>query len=302
MDKRTGMSARGWMGLCLPLALALSGCGEGKASAPSQVLARVNDKEITVLQLNYALAQNASLPAAQQRSKQAILDDLVQQELLVQLAEEKKLDRNPNVLQAMEFARRQVLAQAAASQVASQVGEPSAEEIAAFYKQNAPLFAERKLFRVEAFLLNLGKVPQEVLADLNVSQTPQQTMEILKRHHIEYANTQNTAPAEVFPPDLIQQMSKMKIGDIAAVTERGKVVLLQLLEIQPSPIALAQAQESIANRLRGTRMQQAGTSTLADLRKQAKVEILQDFSAEQAAPAKMDKANEHLLSGLEGLK
>ena len=45
-----------------------------------------------------------------------------------------------------------------------------------------------------------------------------------------------------------------------------------------------------------------GAKIVDDGGAQAKVEILQDFSAEQAAPAKMDKANEHLLSGLEGLK
>lgn len=302
MDKTIKVGVWRWAWCSLPLALLLSACGEGKASAPSQVLARVNDKEITVLQLNYALAQNAALPPAQQRGKQAILDDLVQQELLVQLATEKKLDRNPNVLQAMEFSRRQVLAQAAASQIATQVGEPTEEEIAAFYRQHSALFSERKLFRVEAFLLNIETLPKAVLKDLDASQSPEQTMAILKQHHIEYVNTQNSAPAEAFPPDLIQQMVQMKPGDISAVNERGKVALLQLLEAQSSPIPLELAREGIVNRLRGASMQQAGNSTLADLRKHANVEILQDFSAEQAASTKANKVNEHLLSGLEGLK
>jgi len=91
MHKKKVMTTRTLLSAALVMALALTGCGDDKASSPSQVLARVNGDEITVLQLNYLLAQNQNLPKEEQRSKQALLDELIQQQLLVQLATEKKL-------------------------------------------------------------------------------------------------------------------------------------------------------------------------------------------------------------------
>lgn len=285
----------------LSLTIVLSGCGEQQTRAPSQVLARVNDKEITVLQLNYALSQNANLPPAQQLSKQTLLDNLVQQELLVQLAAEKKLERNPSVLQAVEYSRRQVLAQAAASQIAAQVAEPTQEQIATFYQKHPELFAARKMFRIVAFMLNQPSLSDDASSALNRSTSASQSMAILKQHKIEYAITENTAPAEVFPEALIARLSKMKPGELLTVNEPGKIVLLQLLEVHLSPVSLEQAHTTIANNLRSKQMQQAGDSILLALRKQAKVELLHDFSAEPTQ-LKIDKAAEHMASGLEALK
>ena len=188
MHKKKVMTTRTLLSAALVMALALTGCGDDKASSPSQVLARVNGKEITVLQLNYLLAQNQNLPLAQQRSKQALLDELIQQELLVQLATEKKLDRNPNVLQAMEFAKRQVLAQAAAGQEMASIKEPGETELKAFYQANPQLFAERQVYSLAAFLVKADALTPEVATALNDSTSDEQTASILKEHGINFTS------------------------------------------------------------------------------------------------------------------
>src|ERR1019366_4323631 len=78
-----------------------------------QVVARVNTKEITILQLNAALAQVPNVTAETAKAASGpLLERLIEQELLVQKAQDAKLDRNPQVAQAMEAAKRQVLATA----------------------------------------------------------------------------------------------------------------------------------------------------------------------------------------------
>ena len=67
--------------------LVLGGCGEAEKPAASQVLARVNGKELTVLQLNYLLAQQPPGRQLSEAQKQQVLDELVRQEILVQRAQ-----------------------------------------------------------------------------------------------------------------------------------------------------------------------------------------------------------------------
>src|SRR5438105_6093677 len=90
-------------GLVVGLA-ALGGCGRGgETKAASQVAAKVNSEEITVHQVNNVLARAQNVPPEQAaRAKREIVDRLIDQSLAKQQALEKKLDRSPNVVQALE--------------------------------------------------------------------------------------------------------------------------------------------------------------------------------------------------------
>ncbi len=134
---------RSMLALALSLTL-LGGCADKAAEkpAPSQVLARVNDTEITVHQLNY-LARSQPGGKVDEATRQKLLEQLVDQEVLVQQAVSQKLDREPNVLQALEAARRQILAQAAAEKVLAVNTTPSSAAMDQFYREHPALFAEQ---------------------------------------------------------------------------------------------------------------------------------------------------------------
>lgn len=313
MHKEKVMTTRTLLGAALVMALALTGCGDDKgAKSPSQVLARVNGNEITVLQLNYLLAQNQNLPKEQQRSKQALLDELIQQELLVQMATEKKLDRNPNVLQAMEFAKRQVLAQAAAGQEMATIKEPGETELKAFYQANPQLFAERQLYSLAAFLVKADALTPEVGAALNGSTNDEQTASILKEHGINFTSTRTSAPAEALPEAVTKQLTKMQIGDIVQVNEAGNIVMMQLKGRTPAPMTYDQSRAAILQHLKQGKLQSEGSQKLEQLKQSAQIEYLQKFDesdvakddkpAPSAAAASQAAGDDHLKSGLKGLK
>lgn len=290
----------------VPMALLLASCGQDKASSPSQVMARVNGKEITVLQLNYFLGKQADIPSAQQKSKKEILDDLIQQELLVQLAMDKKLDRNPNVLQATEFARRQILAQAAISQLATKAAEPSHEDVAHFYKEHPELFADRKIYDLAAFQAEVPTLSKDIVSELDVSHSAERTESILKSHHIVYASRHNTVPAEELSDGMFEQMKSMKQGDITIIQDNGKVILFQLISATSSPLSLEQASPSIVNKLKTEQMIKLSDNGMDALRKNAKIEILHALpegpNADKTATMTQVSADKHMLSGLDGLK
>ena len=307
------ITSRTLLAATMVVVLGLTGCGDKeKASSPSQVLAKVNGKEVTVLQLNYLLAQNQRLDKAQQRSKQQLLDDLVQQELLVQKAEELKLDRNPNVLQAVEFAKRQVLAQAAAGQLLGKVKDPAESELQKFYQEHPLVFAERRIYDLGVFVINVKSMNDAIAEQLNGSKNAEQTAQILKAAGVNFTNTQSKAPAEVLPEPVLGQLQKMQPGDIVQIREGNSMLMMQLKGSEVAPVDFAKAKPAIQARLKQNSMQSEGNLRMEDIKNKAKIEYLQKFDdagsaakpAEAAKPeasADDSKGDNHLKSGLKGL-
>src|SRR5262245_57262956 len=100
------------------------GCGEKDDAkkttrVPTQVVARVNGDEITVHQINNVLARSQNIdPELAAQAKREILERLIDQQLAKQKAIENGLDRSPNVMQALEAAKNEILARAYLEQVA----------------------------------------------------------------------------------------------------------------------------------------------------------------------------------------
>src|SRR5688500_14081810 len=130
----------------LALCVALAGCGKSdEKKVATQVAARVNSEEITVHQVNNVLARTPNLaPEAAARAKRQVVDRLIDQELAVQQALEKKLDRSPEVLQAMEAAKAEILARAYLRHVAQAQAKPTPEEIKKYYAEHPHLFSQRR--------------------------------------------------------------------------------------------------------------------------------------------------------------
>ncbi len=292
------------LGACT-LLLVVAGCGDDKAPKPSQVLARVNGQEITVLQLNYLLAQNANQPETQQRSKQQLLEELIQQELLVQKADDLKLDRNPNVLQALEFTKRQVLAQAAYGQLSGSDKPMAESEIRTYYNAHPQLFAERQVYELTVFLVPVTALNDALKQGLNGSHNEIETSQLLDQAKVAYTRTASKVPAEVLPPQVVEPLRKINPGDIVQVQEGDNMVLMQLKARHEVPLTLENARETVVALMNNGKLQ--GGTTLTALREQAKVEYVQpmgEASAPAAGGATGDakaQGDDHLKNGLKGL-
>lgn len=283
----------------------LAGCGDdGEKKAPSQVLAKVNGKEITVLQLNYLLAQQ---PKADNETKQKLLDSLIEQELMVQKAEELKLDRSPEVLQSVEFAKKQMLAQAAIQSLVGKRVEPSTTDVDKYYNEHPNLFANRQIYDVAVFLLKASDMTNAANVAIETSATSQQTQQILEKEGIKFKQTEAKRSAEQIPAVVLDKLVMINIGDIVKVPdENNNIMLMQLIARTPQPISKADAEQPIKQLLLNDQMQNKAQNQLKSIKDAAKIEYLQRFADVKNEQPSQNKSaekptDEHLKSGLKGL-
>lgn len=283
--------------LALAATVAISGCGDKKETAKkesSQVAAKVNDTELTVHQVNFAMQNipNLSKDRAKEASLQ-IVRSLVDQEVLVQKAVADKLDRDPRVVQAMDAARSQILAQAYMERKLGTPVVPTAAEVTAYYNQHPEFFSQRKVYRLQEIAIQAPKDKHEAIrAQLTASKTLNEFGEWLKAQKYPVKASQGVKASEQLPPQLLPKLQTMPDGQAMVITTPEGLLVLVLAGSQPQPITEAQAKPAIERLLQNQKRQEAAKQELAALKAVAKIEYLGEFveagkapvAAKQAAP------------------
>ena len=295
---------KGWV-LGGVTALLLMGCGaKSETKASGQVLARVNDAEITVTQLNNVLAQQSGASRESKVARQQALDYLVDQEVLVQKAAELKLDQDPGVLANVEASRRQVLAAAAAQKVLQVTPlKPSDREITTFYNQHPEWFAQRKLFDFISFELPQAEVDDDLKKSLSGSKTPDDTRGLLTAGKTVFKEGRTQIAAEQVPRSALTALEKLHPGAVLSNRQGDQLVLMQLVQVEDAPVDIKVAHDPIASLLLKQRRAEATQSQMDALKKMVKISYLTKFAdtpTPGAAPTGNNKAV--LQSGLKGLK
>lgn len=289
------------------LALSLAACDGPEAGRSSgQVAARVDDQEITVHQINAALARaaNRALGSAQQASL-AALERLIDQELLIAQAAEQKVDRDPEVMQAIDIARREIVSRAYLERVTSPAARPAAEAVAAFYRDNPHLFAKRRIYALQELSI---QAPSERLAEIRAAAERAESIaaigEWLRRERIAFSPAGGIKPAEDVPVELLQRLAQMRDGDRAVIDTAGGLQVVLLSGSREQPLDEAAARPLIERFLTNQEKIRLAQEELRRLRGQARLEYLGEFaSAQQAtglAPAPI--SSEALQRGADGLK
>lgn len=274
------------MSLCV---LLLAGCGSGEHAdkGATQVAARVNKDEISVHQINMLLQRARGLSTEQAKQAGAqILEGLIDQELLVQKAVEDKLDRDPRVVQAMDAARREILAQAYRDKVVAAAGKPDAQAVGTYYAAHPELFAERRIYAFRELALEAKpETVKHVQEQLAQGKSLQDIGAWLKQENIPFAVNATTKPAEQLPLQLVARFHKMKDGQIGVIPSAGRIVLMQLAASSTAPLDEKQAAPLIEQYLEHENQLQLAQAEIKRLRGKAKIEYMGEFSRPEATAA-----------------
>ena len=249
--------------VALLLLLALTGCERATADrAAVQPLARVNGVEIFARQVNAPNLNQA-------------LEKVIDRELLVQKAIGAGLESDPAVADAIDAARRHVLAQAYLERAASALTKPTREEVRAFYNENPALFAERRIYRVRELA---ASAPAEMIDVLRAQAARAKELEEvaawLRARNAHFSATTYTQPAEQLPLAFLPQMARMKAGEIAVFATPLGASVIQLIHAEEAPLGAAEAVGLIEQFLAGRRRLEFAEAEVKRLREGARIEYV----------------------------
>jgi EpsD family peptidyl-prolyl cis-trans isomerase len=250
-----------------------AGCQRAAADRPgTQLAAKVNGTEISVHQLRVGSAGTTPASAAQ------ALEKVIDRELLVQKALAAKLDRDPQVMQSIENARRQLLAQAYLERTASAGAGSTRDEVRAFYAENPALFAERRIYRLRELMVSAPAEMIDVLrAEAAKARDLDELAAWLRVRKAKYSVDAVEQPAEQLPLSFLPRLAAMKPGEIAVFATPLGASVIQLLHAEDAPLTEPQAAPLIEQFLAGRRRLEAAAAEVKRLREVATIEYLGEF-------------------------
>lgn len=270
----------------LALAAVMVSACNGDRKPTTQLAAKVNTDEISVHQVNNALSANRAVPPEKIESvRREILDRLIYQQLAVQQAIEEKLDRSPEVVMAMDAARRDILTRAYFGKVAAALPKPEVDEAHKYYDQHPELFSERRIYAVQELFMPAGAIPVEALREQASSKSFDEIAAWLKTRNVAFVARTERRSAEQFAPEILRRLHALKDGQTVVVELPGGLAVIRLAASVPAPVDQSTSLQPIQQLLAAQQARAAIAEDIERLRAKAKIEYLNEFAAAgDAAP------------------
>lgn len=311
--------------LATSMAFGLAACGKHEDKVATQVAAKVGSEEISVHQINLVLNSantNGATPEAVKGMSREVLEKLIDQQLAIAQATEKKLDRTPEVVAQIEASKRDILARAYVQQLVAALPKPSADEAKKYYAEHPQLFSERRIFNVQELVMPAQDGLAEQLGAMNkAGKSTEDVISYLKAHDIKFNGSAATRTAEQIPMDVLAKLQPLKDGQSLLAQTPQALTLIRLVSSKTAPVDEATALPRIEQFLGNQRANEAIAANMKGLRQSAKIEYMGEFTktdaktdpkaaplasaaASQPAPAAKaeDQKKESLEKGIAGLK
>jgi peptidyl-prolyl cis-trans isomerase C len=256
--------------------LSVAGC-HGNDQKPGQSLVRVNGDEITIHQLNDELGQVAASDKSGKildGQRKQLLEALIDRQLLVGAALHDKLDRDPNIMQSIDRAKSQILAQAYLQSRIDGLSKPSQADVEAYYRDHPEFFVQRKLFELKQVAIANKDNNADLKAAIESAKTLDEVNAWLDAHKIENTKSQSIRSSADIPPQILSKMQGHNEPQVFALNEEGKTVFVSVAYLKDSPATLQMAEPDIMRFLTNQKNQETGETELKRLRSVAKLEYL----------------------------
>lgn len=262
------------------------GCADKKGQ-DAALAAKVNEAGISVQTLNHELEKLGKAPEGGEVAGQ-VLQALIDQQLLMQKAVADKLDQDPEVAQALEASRRQILVQAYVRRLGEGLAKPADAEIGEYYRKHPELFSARRIYRLQE--LQIETPPDRLEAvKTRLSQGPDLNafMQWLRTEKLHGSTTQLVKTAEEIPMPLLTRLHPLKEGQHLILAEGKRLDVVFLIATQTQPVSEAQARPAIERLLLAQKRREKGEAELKALREKAKIEYFAPYreTAKAGSPA-----------------
>lgn len=281
----------------LLVTIGLAGCGSSEKKDASQVAAKVNGNEITIYQINQVLSHAKGVTEANAaKARHEILDKLIDQELAVTKATDAKLDRTPEVVMALDAARREILARAYYEQVASGAAHVEDAEVRRYFDAHPDLFTNRRIYSlVDIAFKTDDKAVALVKEMIANNKSMQDIAQTLKTNGTVFEAHNYTSAAEQLSLDLLPSIAKLSDGQTGVILGGQVAHVINVIKSKQEPVTFEIASPQIQKYLTAESKQKLVVAEIKRMKDAAKIEFVGEFKttdvpAPVAAPTSDAKA------------
>ena len=246
-------------------------------------------EEILVRQINQVtnrVGTTNTSPQLTQAMNREVLEKLIDQQLAVEQATEKKLNRSFKVVSEIDAARNEILARAYMQLIASAVPKPTAEELKKYYAEHPQLFSERRIFNVQELVVpTVAGVADHLRQLISTGKSIEQAAVWLQGKDIRFDGGNATRTSEQIPLELLTQIHALKDGQSVVIDAPQTITLLRLTSSQLSPVTEITALPRIEQFLVNQRADEAVAANLKLLRANTNISYMGDYAKPEAEPA-----------------
>lgn len=278
-------AARG--ALLAGVGLLLAACGGSRSGGDTQIAVKVNKGEISVHQVQTVLQrqprQIANDPS--ERATGRVLELLIEQELAAQAGRDAGLDKDPRVVQALEAARRELVARAYHERVGEKVSGPSSDEIDRYYGEHPELFAQRRLYVLRETAVDAKADAAALQAMVARARSLEEIEKGLKDSGVRFGGRMLANAAEDLPMSLLKAVAPLEAGQSVVVSTTGTARIFTVLQAIKAPVDRHTASNPIAAYITNERKSAAVAEAMKSLRSEAHIEYVGNFAKAAAAAA-----------------
>jgi len=274
--------------LLLVAALGLAGCKKPTTeSTDSQMAVLIDKGGVSAHQVQSVLENNRQFRSDDPKvAVQRAVDVLVEQELAAQAARKEGLDTDPRVVQAIEVAKREVLARFYQDSLTAKIARPTDAAIEEYYKANPPLFADRKLYTLQETQVEAPRA--QVDEWVKAARSAADLDAAVRASGARSQSRLVLQAAEDLPLVLLKRLSVLQPGQSVAVATgpSAPIRVYTLVRTQDAPADLASAREAIASYLASEQRREVASAGMKVLRERASITYVGEFARPGAsAPA-----------------
>ena len=259
--------------LILISAAGLSACGN-KEKKSGQALVRVNGEEITILQINDELKRAGVKAEQQEIATKQLLESLIDRQLILAEAARNKIDRTPEVVQAIERAKAQIISQAYLKSIVGKVTKPSITEINEYFQKHPEYFTQRKQYDIQQLIFATRDFSDELKSLIDSANSLDSVVAWMDSHNVKYARGKMSRNTSDLPEPIVAKLKEMKKGQLFIVNEGERSMLNSITDIKNSPVSAKDAEPQIEQYLINKKTKEAAEAEITHLRTTAKIEYL----------------------------
>ncbi|QUT05653.1 peptidyl-prolyl cis-trans isomerase [Sphingobium phenoxybenzoativorans] len=258
---------------CIIAACFLASCGSKKV--PDQTIVTGDNFEITLTELDQIL--RAAPPVQKEQvapARRAILDTLISQKLLAEAGEEAGLDKQVQVVQAIEAAKRSILAQAYARKLVGEDDAPSEAAIRKYYDDHPEKFSRRLKLNIVEYSVPQGFPNINEYAALLDKEGFDALSTKMAADSPDTKQLASSRLSSELPPTAAKILSSLKPGSDISYATPGQVHLGRVQTIEIDPQSFEEAKFEISEAIKSERREQTVAAAVQELRKSRHIEIV----------------------------